>query len=136
MVAILDSGASDHVSSRLDLPGHTVEPSPGSKAGKHYTAAGGKAIPNEGQAAVSVVLPAGNGKVNMGLATFQVAEVSRPLMSVSKICDQGYACLFTKDGAQILDSNQRKVCEFGRPNGLYVANMKLKSPEPFQRPAP
>ena len=57
-------------------------------------------------------------------------------MSASKICDQGYASLFTQDGAQILDPDRLTVCHFGRPNGLYVANMKLKSPEPFTRPAP
>ena len=68
-------------------------------------------------------------------STFQVAEVSRPLMSVSKICDQAYACLFTNGGAQILDPDRRTVRQFGRSNGLYVANMKPKLPDPFTRPA-
>ena len=76
------------------------------------------------------------GHVTPVQSTFQVAEVSMPPMSVSKICDQVYACLFTKDGAQILDQDRRAVCQFGRSNGLCVANIKLKSPEPFTRPTP
>ena len=58
------------------------------------------------------------------------------LMGVSKIYDQGNACLFTKDGPRILDQDRRAVCQFGRSNGLYVANVKLKPPEFFTRPAP
>jgi hypothetical protein len=69
-------------------------------------------------------------------STFQVAEISRPLMSVSKICDQGYTCVFTKDGAQVLDKDQKPVSKFERRSGLYVANMKLKPPVPFRRQAP
>ena len=76
------------------------------------------------------------GHVTLVQSTFKVANFSRPLISVYKICDQGYACLFTRDGAQILDQNRRTVCQFGRPNGFSVANMKLKPPEPFTRPAP
>ena len=60
----------------------------------------------------------GEGQVTPLQSTFQMAEVSRPLMSISKICDQGYACLFTKDGAQILDRDRRTVCQFGRSNDL------------------
>ena len=93
-------------------------------------------MPNEGLVRLRMEAAVSQGQVTPVQSTFQVAEVSRPLMSVSKICDQGYACLFTKDGAQILDQDRRTVCQFGRSNGLYVANMKLKSPEPFTRPAP
>ena len=65
-------------------------------------------------------------------STFQVAEVSRPLMSVSKICDQGYSCLFTKEGAKVLDTEGKTVCKFARSEGLYVSSMRLRPPEPFQ----
>ena len=78
----------------------------------------------------------GNAQVTPVQSTFQVAQVGRPFMSVYKIHDQAYACLFTKDGAQILDQDRRTVCLLGRPNGLYVANIKLKWPERFARPAP
>ena len=131
----LDSGCCNHVLDAEDAPGYLVSESPGSRRGQNFVVGNGQRVPNEGQVRLRMEASTGEGSVNPVQSIFQVAEVSRPLMSVSKICDQGYSCLFTKDSAQILDANQRKVCEFGRSNGLYVANMKLKSPEPFQRPA-
>ena len=68
-------------------------------------------------------------------STFQVAEITRPLMSVSKICENGFTCVFTKDGAKVVDQSEKTICSFQKRNGLYVSTMKLKSPEPFTRPA-
>ena len=60
---------------------------------------------------------------------FQIAEVTRPLMSVGKICDEGLSVEFDKTKARVLDKNKREVCRFERQNGcLYVAKMRLKSP--------
>ena len=93
-------------------------------------------MPNEGQVSLRLESTGPDGSVMPVHSTFQVAEITRPLMSVSKICDQGFSCVFTKDGAKVLDSQQKTVCHFGRENGLYVGTMKLKKPEPFHRPAP
>ena len=79
--------------------------------------------------------PSPSGSALSVQSTFQVAEVSRPLMSVSRNCDQGFQCLFTQDGAQVLDSSGKEICHFGRSDGLYVSTMKLKPPEPFHRQA-
>ena len=49
-------------------------------------------------------------------------------MSVSKICDQGLFCFFSKDKAIIQNAEGRNVCEFQLRGGLYVATMKLKRP--------
>ena len=68
-------------------------------------------------------------------STFQVAEIKRPLMSVAKVCENGNTCVFTKDGAKVLDKDNKTVCKFEKKNGLYVCNMKLKPPKPFTRPA-
>lgn len=43
---MLDSGACDHVMDPGEPPGYELEASPGSKAGKVYTAADGSAIEN------------------------------------------------------------------------------------------
>ena len=37
-----DTGAVDHVASRLDVPGYEVQESPGSRAGKKFVAANGQ----------------------------------------------------------------------------------------------
>ena len=38
---------------------------------------------------------------------FQVAEITRPLMSVSRICDQDLTCIFDKKEANIVDEVRR-----------------------------
>ena len=132
----LDSGACDHIMDAEDAPGYVVEPSVGSRRGKCFTVGNGARVPNEGQMRASMEAEAQSGDRPRIQSTFQVAEISRPLMSVSKICDQGYGCLFTKEGAQVLDQEGKEICKFGRSEGLYVSTMKLKPPEPFRGQAP
>ena len=110
--------------------------SEGSRRGRHFVAAGGKRLKNEGQALLHLL---GNGGVGLR-SVFQVAEVTRPLWSVGKICDQGFEARFTKTKATILDEQGREVLSFERRNGLYVARVKLRNPrfaaqpEGFGRP--
>ena len=68
-------------------------------------------------------------------SVFQIAEVTRPLMSVGQVCDQGFKCTFDSKEALIVDKNNNAVCKFERKNGLYVAKLRLKSPELFARQA-
>ena len=74
-----------------------------------------------------------NDGVNAIRSTFQVARVTRPLMSVSKICDADMTCEFNKVRAVVRDKNGKVVCVFHRRGGLYVAKMKLKNGSRFQR---
>ena len=67
------------------------------------------------------------------VSTFQVADMCRPLMSVSQICENGHKCIFEKGGAMIVSSTGEELCYFASENGLYVAKMKLKPPSPFHR---
>ena len=65
---------------------------------------------------------------------FQVTKVTRPLMSVSKICDERMKAEFDAQKATITCIKTGKVlCVFKRVGGLYVAKMRLKLP--FRRPA-
>ena len=68
-------------------------------------------------------------------SVFQVAGVTRPLMSVGRVCDQGMQCLFDKTKATIVAPDGREVCRFERRGGLYVAQLTLKAPEGFGGPA-
>ena len=88
----------------------------------------GERIPNQGQ--VNLKLEAGNGEdeVNNISTTFQVARVTRPLMSVSRICDTGLTATFDKEKAVVRDARGRTVCIFKRQGGLYVSRMKPKAP--------
>ena len=82
----LDSGAGNHVAGPEDIEGFVIEPSKASRQGLGFIAANGAKIPNLGEAKVTMKEPDHGRNIN---STFQVAAVSRPLYSVSKICDEG-----------------------------------------------
>ena len=67
---------------------------------------------------VVMEIPAGEGVCHQGETTFQIAEVTRPLMSVSKLCMRGgYDVLCRKDKAFILDSEHKVVALFSLEEG-------------------
>ena len=128
----LDSGCCEHVLDVADAPGyaHFISESPGSKRGQRFIVGNGERVPNAGQV-----------RLNMECAgiplqsIFQVASVTRPLMSVGRVCDQGLKCIFDQDKALVVGKDGEEICRFERKGGLYVARLKLKSPELFPRPA-
>ena len=93
---------------------------------------------NQGQ--IRLHLRADNGKKGRDImTTFQMAQVTRPLMSVSKVCDSGLWVKIDKDMATIMDANNKEVCRFLRRGGLYVAKMRMRNPhykpsQSFPRP--
>ena len=50
--------------------------------------------------------------------TVQVARATRPLVSVSKNCDNDLTAHFNKHQARIKDKNGKVVCTFQRQGGL------------------
>jgi hypothetical protein len=135
----LDSGAVDHVINQCDIPGYKVGPSPGSMRGLHFIAANGDVIDNLGQATLNLMPHEGNNRLQ---STFQVACVSRPLYSATKIADQGCTISMDKSSA-VVTKNGKSIAKFVRKRGLYLCKMTLKAPadiiksksEGFQRPA-
>ena len=129
----LDSGSTDHVCHSGDAPGYLVEASPGSKVGQGFIVGNGARVPNDGQ--VHLSLQGGDAHGNTMSSTFQVAAVSRPLMSVGRLCDAGMDVLFKKDRAEVLSAGGAVILSFERqPGGLYVAKLRLKRPsQPFGR---
>ena len=76
-----------------------------------------------------MMMPAGDARTNKGEATFQVADVTKPLLSAGKICERGNDVLFRRDAAYVLDSNAKVVVKFEKRNGLYVTTMAVKNPK-------
>ena len=131
----LDSGCCEHVMDIGDAPGYLVGESPGSRRKQNFIVGNGEKVPNEGQ--VNLNLQANvDGHVSLLSSCFQVAEITRPLMSVSRICDQGLNCTFDDKEARIRDKNGATICVFERRGGLYVTTMKLKRPDTGQHSAP
>ena len=72
----------------------------------------------------------------------QVTKVTRPLLSVSKITEEGklkVVCDQTK--AIVIDLQGKVLATFPKKNGLYVCSMKVRNPrfkstQPFPRQLP
>ena len=135
IVITLDSGCVDHLADMADMPGYAcvLEPSPGSKRGQAFIVGNGSKVKNQGQ--VRLQMKTTDDKAQSLNSIFQVAEITRPLMSVSRICDQGLECLFTKEGAKIMTQKGEVVAKFDREGGLYTATMRLKAPKPLDDPS-
>ena len=129
----LDSGCCEHVMDLQDAPGyqaHLMESS-GSKRKQHFIVGNGARVPNEGQLLLNLESDLKQGTRRLQ-STFQVAEVTRPLMSFSRICDQGLKCIFDNQEALAIDNKTNKtVVSFERRGGLYIAKMRLRPPEGF-----
>ena len=59
-------------------------------------------------------------------SVFQVAEITRLLMSVSCMCGQDMICIFEKHQARVLDADSKIVVRFERDGGLYICTMKFR----------
>ena len=137
----LDSGCVDHVLDASETPGYCIVASPGSKRGQKFVVGNGHKIPNKGQVHLNLEADKGESATSAIGAIFQVAAITRPLMSVGKIFDQDLICTFTKEKATVTNIDGEIICDFIRRGGLYVATMRLKRPSsepepsmPFARP--
>ena len=125
-----DSGAGDNVASKVDAPGYTVRESAASKRGGKFVGAGGHRIKNQGEMLLQMEAPGENGKDSPVDAMFQVADVCRPLFSVSRICDRGSNTMtFDKEKAVVRNPQGKTICIFKRRGNLYIAQMKVRNPK-------
>ena len=88
---------------------------------------------NKGEVPVQLVEEPTGSKID---TTFQVADVSRPLFSMSKICDQGNEVHVTAKEA-VVTRNGKVVARFQREGGLYVAELSMApaANDPVAKPA-
>ncbi len=129
--AAADTGAVDHVTPAKSLPGSVVVRR--SSKTRNFVAANNEPIVNHGEAVVLLQQEDG-AEV---LITTQVADVSRPLHSISKICDEEHEMLFTKTGGTVVPAGAlsrylhlvKNVAKYPRRGGLYVARMKARAPK-------
>jgi hypothetical protein len=131
----LDSGCCEHVMDLGDAPGYSafITESPGSKRQQQFIVGNGARVPNEGQLLLNMESSTTAGVMKLQ-SCFQVAEVTRPLMSVSRVCDQGLECRFTETEARVMSKSGKTLVSFQRQGGLYISKMRLKPPEGFGGP--
>ena len=121
--AIVDSGASKSVAAGSLAPEIPTQPSEGSRRGETYAAAakGGKPLENEGEK----IIPAMTGQGRGVTTTWQVVDVSRPLMSVHQICQRGNVVVFGESGGYILNLSDGTQTPFGVEDNVYVLDLYL-----------
>ena len=115
----------------VDAPGYAnfLVESPGSKRDQQYIVGNGAEVPNEGQVKLNLEADGmGESPGNLIKSVFQVAEITRPLMSVSRVCELGHKCIFDDEKAEVVAKSGKVLCAFRREGGLYVAEMKFESP--------
>ena len=129
---VMDSGASESVAPPDLAPHYPVTSSPGSLSGQEYTSASGNAIPNLGEKILDIVMEDGR----ESQIKYQVAEVSRPLNSISEICDAGgnygQIVMFGRTGGAILNLETGIQTPFAREEGVYTMDVWVK-PKGFHR---
>ena len=144
--SLLDSGASTNVASPCVGEGIAIQPSEGSKKGQVYYTANGTKLPNLGEKCLHVQ----NENFEDFTMTMQMAEVKKPLMAVSKVCDAGSGrnfVVFTAQGGYIWHADRGTYTEFKREGGVYPLKTWIRRPTPnssqqasdvtpFARPGP
>ena len=85
---------------------------------------------NQGEMVLRMEAPNGTETDTQVDTLFQVADVVRPLFSVSEICDRGNNTMtFDKHKAVVRNSKGKVICIFKRQGNLYVAQMKIRNPK-------
>ena len=92
-----------------------------------FVVGNGERVKNKGQ--IELIMKSKDDNGLLMNSVFQVAEITRPLISVSRICDQDMLCILEKNHARVLDADGNIVARFERDGGLYTCTMKLRRPE-------
>ena len=117
----IDSGAAVCVAPPSWCPQYRTQPSPGSKSGVHYVTASGNRIRNEGEKQIRIKTKTGD----VRQMTFQVAKVTKPLCSVSKICEKGHTVVFDESGSYIKHKKTGAVIQLKKERGVYVMDAAI-----------
>ena len=123
--SVVDSGASAPVAPPTMLPGVPIAPSEGSKRGQQYTSASKHRLKNLGQQQISACTEDGDPTSVL----FQIADVSKPLVSVSSICERGNRVIFGRSGGVVKNLKNGREIPFYRKNGIYVLSLWLRDSE-------
>ena len=123
--SVMDSGASAPVAPPQVMPSVPIEPLEGSRRGQKYSSASKHKLKNLGQQKIKACTEAGEETEVL----FQVADVSKPLVSVSAICERGNRVIFGRAGGVVQNVKTGKVIPFVRQNGIYILSLWMAEGE-------
>ena len=125
----VDSGACDTVMP-LSSCDFQILPSYQSKNKMKYEAANGAPIANLGERRCLIRTP---GAWNEKRITFQVADVHKPLLSISRAADAGFDCFLNDKGGWLIPRDGGERIPIRRKGNLYVLTMWVK-PDLSEKP--
>ena len=120
----VDSGACDTVMPLSSCTAISVAEFPQSKSGMSYEVANGADIPNLGERRCLMLTP---GCHTPKRITFQVADVHKPLLSVTRAADAGFDCLLGKKGGWLIPQDWGESVPITRRGNLYFMTCWVKS---------
>lgn len=120
--SIMDSGASAPVAPPDMLPNVTVRESAGSKRGQKFSSASKHKLKNLGEQRILACTEEGE---DMEIL-FQIADISKPLVSISSICERGNRVLFGRAGGVVINNMSGRQIPFYKENGVYVLSMWMQ----------
>ena len=120
---VMDSGAAESVAPSGVAPWVEIQESPGSREGREYLSASGDTLKNLGEKKLEVYTHEGM----PAQTTFQIADVTRPLCSIAKVCDKGNRVVFDSSGGYVEDSWGHKSY-FNRKGNIYTMSLFALDP--------
>jgi len=121
----MDSGACEHVVHPEQIHGATVRVTQAVREHVTYLAANGSEIANLGEVTITGVTEEG---VDISLI-MQVADVTKPLASVRKMCKAGNRVVFDPEGSYIQHKATGVTTAIDESNGTYSVNLWVLCPE-------
>ena len=101
------------------VPEVPIVPGAASQQGVVYNTADGHELANLGEQNVCFKTAEGHDCTH----TWQVADVKRPLLSVTALTSKGCKVAFTHQGGEIRSPDGTRVTRFGRKRGVYVLDI-------------
>ena len=118
----MDSGAADSVAPPTLAPQVNISESEGSRRGQCYVSASGNRLSTMGEQVLNIQTNEGKDATVL----YQIAEVGRPLTSVSATCDRGNWVVYTSQGGFIINCQTGERTSFERSGGIYELDLWMR----------
>ena len=112
----MDSGSAECVAPESIAKSVPLMETEASRQAQTYHTADGGVYKNKGEKTVTVYSEDGD----QYRARYQITDVTRPLNSVSRVCDQGNNVLFTQTGGWIINHVSGRKTWFPQEHGVIV----------------
>ena len=119
----VDSGACDTVMPLSLCSDITLRESEQQRSGLESEVANGASIRNEGERRCLMMTRNARGPKNIA---FQVADVRKALLSITRAADAGYECHLNSHGGYLLDTYTGEKVPIARKGNLYVMRALVK----------